>query len=92
LKPEKAPSADFKSGLINVQQFEGLQAVAGFQIATPWDQLYTLSPSAPASEQKWVMNKAYTESLALSESERGTAVKVVMYGAFACILLFCLVF
>jgi hypothetical protein len=81
----KAPSADFKSGLINVQQIEGRQAVAGFQIATPWDQLYTLSPSVPASEQKRVMNKAYAESLALTETERGAAVKVALDEAFACI-------
>lgn len=81
----KAPSADFSSGLINIQQLEGRQAIAGFQIATPWDQLYRLSPAAPAAEQKRVMNKAYAESLALTETERTEAVRAALDEAFASI-------
>ena len=79
----KAPSADFSSGLINIQQLEGRQAIVGFQIATPWDQLYRLSPTAPAAEQKRVMNSAYAESLALTETERSEVVQAALDEAFA---------
>jgi hypothetical protein len=79
----KTPTSDFKSGLIDVQQIEGRQAILGFQIVTPWDQLYTLPPAAPTAEQKWVINKAYAEALALTETERAKAVQVTIDEAFA---------
>lgn len=72
-------------GALNVQQIEGRQAVAGFRIATPWDQLYQLSPRVADKERKRVMDKAYAEYLAVTDAQRIDAVRVALNEAFACI-------
>lgn len=82
----RGPIADLRCGIINVQQIEGRQAIGGFTIATPWDQLYTLSPRASEAERKRVMNKAYAEHLAVTEVERVEAVRRAMNVAFKSIL------
>jgi len=77
------PSAGFAAGALNVQAVERRQAIAGFRIATPWDQLYTLSPRASEADQKSVMNKAYAEYRAVTEAQRVDAVRNAMNEAFA---------
>lgn len=81
----REPIAGVPAGALNVQQVEGRQAIAGFRIATPWDQLYALGPRASEAEHKRVMNKAYAEYLALTEAERVEAVRVAMNEAFAAV-------
>jgi hypothetical protein len=81
----RGPVADMPFGAINVQQAEGRQAIRGFVIATPWDQLYELSPRVPDAERKRVMHKAHAEYLALTDAERIEAVRGAMDEAFKCI-------
>jgi hypothetical protein len=76
------PDAEFASGTLNVQQVERRPAVRGFEIATPWDQLYRLSPRVSDAERKTVMDKAFAEYLALSDAQRIDAVRVAMNEAF----------
>lgn len=78
----RGPAPDIPCGTINVQQLEGRQAIAGFAIATPWDQLYKLSPRATEVERKRVMNKAYAEYLAVTEVQRIDAVRQALNEAF----------
>jgi len=79
------PISGMECGALNVQQVEGRQVVEGFRIATPWDQLYKLSPRATDEERKGVMNKAHAEYLAVSDAERIEVVRVAMNEAFVCI-------
>lgn len=81
----RGPVPDMACGALNVQQVEGRQAVAGFAIATPWDQLYQRSPRVTEDERKRVMNKAYVEYLAVTDAERIDAARVALNEAFACI-------
>lgn len=78
----KEPAPGFMSGLLNVQTVEGRQAIGSYRIATPWEQLYRLSPRAPEAERERVMDKAYAEYLAVPESERIEAVRVALGQAF----------
>jgi hypothetical protein len=78
----KGPTYGFAAGHINVQAVEGRQAILGFKIATPWDQLYRLRISASEDERKQVMNKAYAEHLALPDSQRVEAVHNALNEAF----------
>lgn len=79
------PAPGFTAGSLNVQAVEGRQAIAGFRIATPWDQLYALGARTAESEQKRVMNKAYAEYLAVTEAERMAAVRTALDDAFSSI-------
>jgi len=81
----QGPVADIPCGAINVQQAEGRQAIRGFVIATPWDQLYALSPRVSEAERKRVMHKAHAEYLAVTDAERIEAVRRAMNEAFASI-------
>ena len=79
------PARGMVSGALNVQQVQGRQVVEGFKIATPWDQLYELSPRVTDQERTRVMNKAHAEYLAVSDAERIEAVRLAMNEAFASI-------
>jgi len=79
------PVPDMPCGALNVQQVEGRQAIAGFSIATPWDQLYKLSPRVSEAERKRVMDKAYAEYLAVTDAERIEAVRRALNEAFAAV-------
>lgn len=78
----RGPVPDIPCGTLNVQQLEGRQAIAGFRIATPWDQLVQLSPRVSDTERKRVMEKAYAEYLAVNEAQRVEAVRQSMNEAF----------
>ncbi len=79
----REPTAGFASGILNLQAVEGRNAIGGFTIATPWDELYALSPRAPDVVRKAVMAKAYAAHLALPEVERIDAVRSALDGAFS---------
>jgi len=81
----KEPSPGFNGGALNVQAVEGRQAIAGFNIPTPWDQLYALGPRVSEDERNRVMKKAHAEYLAGSEAERISAVRSALDEAFGCI-------
>lgn len=72
-------------GTLNVQQIEGRQVIEGFRIATPWDQLYELSPRVSDAERKKVMGEAYAQYLAVTDAERIEAVRRAMDEAFKAI-------
>jgi len=81
----KGPVPVVPCGTINVQQIEGRQAITGFNIPTPWDQLYKLSPRASEAERKMAMDKAHAEYLAVTEAQRIEAVRQAMNEAFTVI-------
>lgn len=81
----QGPTPDIACGAINVQQLQGRQAIGGFNIATPWDSLYKLSPGAPQAEHKRVMNEAYAQALALTDADRIEAVRRALDEAFAAV-------
>ncbi len=79
----REPSAGLASGMLNVQAVEGRNAIAGFKIPTPWDELYMLSPCASDAERKALMDKAYLAYRALSEVDRIEATRTALNEAFA---------
>lgn len=79
----REPTAELASGTLNIQAVEGRNAIAGFKISTPWDELYSLSPRAPEIERQTVMQKAHTAYLALSEVDRMEATRSALNEAFA---------
>lgn len=81
----REPTARLDTGVLNIQAVEGRQAISGFKIATPWDQLYALGPRTPDAERKRVMNKAYAEYLAVTEAQRIDAVRIALNEAFSCV-------
>lgn len=82
----RGPVHTLSCGVLNVQQIEGRQAIGGFTIATPWDQLYALQPNTAEAERKRVMKKAYIEYLAVTDTERVVAVRSALDEAFSSIL------
>ena len=81
----REPSAELACGTINIQAVEGRNAIAGFKITTPWDELYALSPRTPEAERKIVMDRAYSKYLALSEADRIDATRLALNEAFTCL-------
>jgi hypothetical protein len=77
------PSAGFATGTLNIQAVEGRNAIAGFTIATPWDELYALGPCASDADRTAVMYKAYAAHLALSEVDRMDATHSALDEAFS---------
>ena len=82
----RGPVQALSCGVLNVQQIEGRQAIGGFTIATPWDQLYALKPNAAEAERKRVMNQAHVEYLAVTDAQREEAVRCALDEAFTAIL------
>ena len=81
----REPSAELASGTLNIQAVEGRNAIAGFQIPTPWDELYNLSPRAPEIQRQTIMHKAHAAYLALSDIDRIEATRSALNEAFACL-------
>lgn len=76
------PTANPACGTLNVQRLEGRQAIGAFSIATPWDQVYRLSPRATDEERTRMMHKAHAEYLAVTDAQRIEAVRQAMNAAF----------
>lgn len=79
----RAPSSEFPACSISLEQALGQNTMGGYDIPSPWDQLYQLKPATPAQEQKRVMQKAHMEAQALTQEERGAAIEGVLEHVFA---------
>ena len=78
----RAPSKEFPACSISLEQVLGQSVMGGFDIPSPWDQLYQLKPATPAQEQKRVMQKAHMEAQALTNEERSAAIAGVLEQVF----------
>ncbi len=72
----------FEAATLDLEQIEGKSATGRISIASPWDQLLAVKATAPKAVMKAAMQKAYDESLALTEKERAVAVARVVTDAF----------
>jgi hypothetical protein len=82
----RGPSRQLHAGSLLLEQILGHSAMGGFEIPTPWDQLYKLKPTTPQAEQKRVMQIAAAEAAALSMENRLAAVRRVTHEAFSHLL------
>jgi hypothetical protein len=79
----RGPSPEFRACSLSLEQVLGRSAIGGFEIPSPWDQLYRLKPGAPPAENKRVMHVAATQAAALSPEDRLAAVRGVTDEVFS---------
>jgi hypothetical protein len=78
----RGPDPMFEAAALDLEQIEGKSAIGHMPIASPWDQLLAVKATAPKAHMDAVIQKAYGESLALSDEERTAAVSRAVTDAF----------
>ena len=63
------PLASIAAGSIDLEQVEGKNALSGFTIPSPWDQVNNLKPTTPKKIQSAMMLKAQIEANALTDAD-----------------------
>ncbi len=82
----RGPIRDYPACSLPLEQILGQNAIGGFEIPSPWDQVYKLKPTTPAAEQKRIIALAASEAGALSKEQRIAAITVVVGEVFASLL------
>jgi hypothetical protein len=82
----RGPTAEFPACSLSLEQVLGRGAIGGFEIPSPWDQVYRLKPTASNAEQRQVMQAAAAEAAALTQEQRLTAVTEVVNNVLAHVL------
>lgn len=80
------PTTEFPACSLSLEQVLGRSAMGGFEIPSPWDQVYKLKPNAPRAEQTRIMQIAAAEAAALTAEDRLVAVRSTVAEVFSSLL------
>jgi len=82
----RRPTRDFPACSLSLEQVLGRSGMGGFEIPTPWDQVYKLQTNTPSAEQKRIMHAAAAEAAALTPEDRIAAVRGIVDEVFSHLL------
>lgn len=82
----RRPAAEFPACSLSLEQVVGRSAMGGFEIPTPWDQVYKLKPNTPRAEQTRIMQTAAADAAALTTEDRLAAVQSTVAQVFSSLL------
>lgn len=78
----RAPIPDLPGACIHLDQLEGKGGIGPITIPSPWDQLLLVKAAAPRAQHQAAQQKAFAESMALTEVDRAAAVEATLDDVF----------